>query len=257
VVGAGKVGDAYVNAFGHLAGWVHLASGEYAGFRVRGWPDDPKPELFADFEPRTITDLGVLVGVCKGKPAEGPCFYDGDWPSLLPVKNALGAPLITLLGEAYGELATPAGVRAYRLAGDQVEELEGLGGETRVVAVNQAGDAVGWSLTPNKVHQAAIFRAGSGKAEPLGSLAGFANTEATGVSDRGWVVGTATDTKGAKRAFLAVPGKGMVALDARVTLPKGGKLELYEALSISRDGAIVAKGMRDGARGTFVLRPEK
>ncbi len=256
VVGQGSVLDAYVNAFGDLGGLVQALSGERVGFRVRGWPQETKVELFAGVEPRAIDDLGVLFGTCKGT-VNGPCFHDGAWPGALPVPGALSAPLTTLLGVAVGEFATPKGPRAYRLAGGDVKELEGFGGETRVAAVNQAGDAVGWSLTNDKLRRAAVFPAGAPKAEPLGSLPGFAQSEATGVSERGVVAGTASNANGGRRAFVAVPGKGMVALETRVNLPPGSKLELHEALSISRDGTVVARGVRDGARGTFVLHPAK
>ncbi|HEV2230104.1 MAG TPA: hypothetical protein VGR86_14250 [Steroidobacteraceae bacterium] len=122
--------------------------------------------------------------------------------------------------------------------------LGGAGWNTPM-AINSSGAAAGFSDTPGDVSggvltanfQAALWPAGGGIVN-LHTLPGDALAEATGINDRGQVVGTSFAADGSSRVFLWQGGK---LYDLNTLVPAGSPLYLVGSGDIDNRGVITGQ----------------
>ena len=82
-------------------------------------------------------------------------------------------------------------------------DIGSLGGtDTQPNAINNSGEIVGFSTTPNTTH-AFLY---AGKMKDLGVLIGAVTSDANGINDEGDVVGQSSFADGNSRAFLYTDG---------------------------------------------------
>jgi probable HAF family extracellular repeat protein len=121
------------------------------------------------------------------------------------------------------------------------------GDESEALAINDAGEVVGWAQTAQGQSCAFRFRGGSLEAiQTLGGEFGLARA----INDRGDVVGNAETPAGAMHAFLYRDG---VTADLNELLPPGSGWVLHEARGIKIKGQIIGLGRRHGRHRTFLL----
>lgn len=131
-----------------------------------------------------------------------------------------------------------------------LDHLPGYTSST-AVAINEAGQAVGWSSDAAGTSSRATAWA-NGRAYDLGSLEGDSNSRALAANDNGQVVGWSGTAEGASRAFFWQRG---VMLDINSILPAGSGWHLIEARGINNQGMIVGTALVNGARRAFLLIP--
>lgn len=125
--------------------------------------------------------------------------------------------------------------------------LPTLGGEgwNTPMAINRSGTAAGFSDTPGDVvggvltgnFQAALWPAGGGIVN-LHTLPGDALAQATGINDRGQVIGTSFAASGASRAFLWQNGR---IYDLNTLVPAGSTLHMVSTGDINDHGDITGQ----------------
>jgi probable HAF family extracellular repeat protein len=108
---------------------------------------------------------------------------------------------------------------------------------TEAVAVNNAGDVVGYSRGP--VGMRAFLWTKSGGMEELGVLPGGTSSRALAINDSGTIVGASVATSG-DHAFVWTRQTGMLDLNNAASLAPG--VVLVEAHAINRKGQILAMG---------------
>ena len=142
--------------------------------------------------PRAINAAGQIVGVSYRSYTSPAAFL---WRN--GVMKDLGPPLggyaedINDAGDVVGVGTFPGGQRAVLWRNGQVIDLGTLGGpNSRAVAINNAGQVVGWSQTTDVVYMEHAFLWDDGKMTDLGSLGGpSGQSHASGINDRGDIYG--------------------------------------------------------------------
>jgi probable HAF family extracellular repeat protein len=108
------------------------------------------------------------------------------------------------------------------------------------MAINNAGDVVGYSKGPKGMR--AFLWTRSGGMEAIGVLPGGSSSRALAINDSGTVIGTSVTASG-DRAFVWKRQTGMLDLNDAVSLDPG--IVLVEAHAINRKGDILAMGTLD------------
>jgi probable HAF family extracellular repeat protein len=130
-------------------------------------------------------------------------------------------------------------------------------GESAGVAINDRGQIAGWSSGIGFRSHAVLIT--DGQMKDLGTIPAddpFATSVATGVDQRGWVVGMSDDGGGTTYAFLH---DGRKTLDLNQLLDKRTRRawHLESAQSINKAGEItgMAMSMEDGSQHVFLATP--
>lgn len=214
-----------INSLGHVAaesalpdGSVHAAlfsgtggltdlgslSGDAYGLginradQVVGYGDAPGGKFG---EHAFVTDAGSLrdLGTLGGPNSHAFAINDGG-----DIVGDADAPDPNAPGQFFTRPAV------WRAGAAAPEPLDGLGGHFGgATAINQGGVIVGYSAVvgdfppPQAIpDHAFLYDPADGSTTDLGTLPGGINSEAYGVNDRGWVVGTAETPTGPTHAFL-------------------------------------------------------
>jgi len=192
-----------------------------------------------------INDFNVVVGAA-GSVGSGHAFIyaNGSLTMLGDAAATSEATAVNLRGQVAGTI----GGRAFLYDGGSVRDLGTLGGFSSAKGIDDLGRVVGMSTDANGTPYPFLWTNGSmsvmpgpsgsgaididdsgtviGSAEgthgyfldngtytrldslPAVIARGWRHLEPTGINNRGWIVGTATDSSGNLRAFLLVPGGG-------------------------------------------------
>lgn len=116
-------------------------------------------------------------------------------------------------------------------------ELQTYGGESRVYAVNDSGQSVGWVKTADDIDHAVLWDTSGSIVLNLHSLlnsAGIGRSYAMGITRDGYIIGHYLNASGLQRAFIYTPSQGISDLG---TL--GGNETLVVA--INNAGQIIGK----------------
>jgi len=268
------VGRAY-RADGTSQGWVQnrdeitwLAVNETIVQSPSGKPvEPPSGELV---EPRDINNLGQVVGsIAHPQQAAGytDIIHDaflwdaGNWRSVATGLEdpSVVATAINDVGRIAGYSTcgcVPArGPQSFVWDGATITELVGFGGDTRALAINNAGQVVGeaeiLSFDGGDVHSMRhAFLWDQERMIDLGNLPGY-ECGATAVNDVGHVVG-ACETDGTNRAFVH---DGRKMIDLNTVIPADSGWILQAAHDINNNGLIVGDGLYQGIQRAFLLRP--
>jgi probable HAF family extracellular repeat protein len=140
--------------------------------------------------------------------------------------------------------------QAFVWQGDEFQNLPTADGYafSTAIAVNEDGDAVGWS--GNESITSAV-RWSNGIVEDIGVLPGDESSRALDVNDMGQVVGS-SGSAAATRAFIWESG-AMTDLNSLLAPDSGWTLT--EAAGINNQGAIVGSGLKNGQPRAFLLKP--
>lgn len=190
-----------------------------------------------------INDAGIVVGACGPVGAGQAFLYSNGAVTLLGDAAAVSeANAINARGQVVGTIAG----RAFLYEGASLQDLGTLGGFASAKGIDDAGAVVGMSTDANGTPHPFLWSDGAmtvmagpsdsgaididnagaviGSAEgthgyfldggtytrldsiPAVAAKGWRHLEPTGINNRGWIVGTATDSSGNLRAFLLVPG---------------------------------------------------
>ncbi|HUI99612.1 MAG TPA: hypothetical protein VLY46_05210 [Usitatibacter sp.] len=184
--------------------------GSYArpdGQRAFEWRDGSLRDLGAgagDSLATAVNTRGDIVGQADGRAF---LLHDGSFLDL----GTLGGPTsiakgINDRGEIVGMASDAHGVPTAFLYTGSMQALAGPGDSTGV-DVSDRGMVV---ASGEGYHGYLVFGSDVTRLDELPAVAakGWHDLEPTGISDRGWVVGTGYDADGNPRAFLLVPGKG-------------------------------------------------
>jgi probable HAF family extracellular repeat protein len=253
----GRPGSDYSTAFaindlGDIAGAANIATGLRA-FRSRGaTPSIELEPLSGDSSSGAfgINLRGEVVGYSSGPSGTRAVIWNpGGNVQALPVltgANWSRAFAINDAGDVAGVSETAAGPRATLWARGTVQNLGTLPGHSvsEALSINGSGDVVGSS--GNLQQRRAVLWIQGGAIQNLGTLPGGATSRALG-NREGEVVGTSDSTNG-ERAFLWTSAGGMQDLNSLLTSRSG--FVLTQALSISRQGIILAIGLDDGSHHT-------
>ena len=130
-------------------------------------------------------------------------------------------------------------------------------GESAGIAINDRGQVAGWS-SGNGFRSHAILVT-DGQMQDLGTIPPddpFATSVATGIDQRGWVVGVSDDGGGNTFAFL-FDGKETLDLDMLLDKRTRSAWHLLSAQSINKSGEItgMAMSLEDGAEHVFLATP--
>ena len=136
---------------------------------------------------------------------------------------------------------------------DAFRTLSHLPGYTSstAVAINEAGQAVGWSGDLSGTSSSAAAWS-DGRVIGLGTLAGDSNSRALAVNDNGQVVGWSGEAENNSRAFFWQRG---FMLDLNSLLPADSGWHLIEARGINNRGMIVGTATINGEVRAFLLVP--
>jgi probable HAF family extracellular repeat protein len=123
----------------------------------------------------------------------------------------------------------------------------GLNVSSAALAVNAAGDVVGYASDVAGIHRAFRRSASTGTMTNLGTLGG-PSSEANAISDNGWIAGRADVALGRPHAFAANPGAAMIDLG---TL--GGASSVASGINSAGD-AVGESWTADGVVHAFLWR---
>ena len=123
-----------------------------------------------------------------------------------------------------------------------VTDLGNLGGTTDnwAEAINNQGQAVGWSNLPGDMTYHTFLWAEDEGMQDLGTLPGDFASSGAGINSKGQVVGTSFDATGNPRAFLWQRG---VMTDLNTLIPAGSPLFLLDGNGINPRGEIVGDAL--------------
>ena len=167
----------------------------------------------------------------------------------------------SLVGEAIsdsGDIAAylPGGIgvmSTYLVAASgQSQNVGSLGGiDTQPSAINDTGQIVGFSTTPQATH---AFLYSAGTMTDLGVLVGAVQSDAFGINDAGTVVGESAWASGTAHAFIYSRDGPMEDLNALIPPDSGWILE--SANGTNDNGQIVGIGISpSGNEHAFLLNP--
>ncbi len=241
----GNVGfDASYYAGGGL--WVPLGSLGSTSFvydvNVSGlavgeaYVDDPGAFHAVSYSGGLVTDLGTLGGsqsVAEGVNAAGQIVGNAD-----------------LAGDVYCH----AFLFDYGVMHD-LGTLVGAEACSYAYAINGAGQVVGWSDTASGEYHAVLWDPIDGMID-LGSLDGYAFSEASAINASGQIVGNASPYSGISTAFLYSGGTMVRLQDLVVNLSEAGFTDLTQAFAINNSGQIIGIGLDENLNTVgFLLRP--
>ncbi len=174
--------------------------------------------------PSSVTDAAVLddAGAVAGRICDSPplCssltwdvfLWDGTLHRFQVPQGAHAWVGATAGGRAAGAMQDAEGaIRAFITAGHDLVELETLGGNSSVHAMNASGVAVGWSLTLSGEKHAVAWKNGS--LVDLGSRTGKAESDAVAINDDGNVAVLACDQVDARSGCHVIVLSGTEARD--------------------------------------------
>jgi probable HAF family extracellular repeat protein len=169
-----------------------------------------------------MVDLSVLVGEPRLNTATATNGTD--------IAGLTTGPVILVKGTSLLELPTPGGANGY------------------IYALNNAGDAVGYTSTPTG-HIHCTFWPVSGGVIDCAPPTGGGNSVAKDINNAGQIVGY-TDEPGATRGFVWLPQSGMMLL------PPMPDATRSEAASINDAGDIVGRSYTPGPCGNCPPSPQ-
>ena len=141
----------------------------------------------------------------------------------------------------------------FLVSGGKAIDLGSLGGTyANATAINDSGQVVGWSsLTNNLVTHAFLYV--NGKMTDLGTLPGFAGSQATSINAQGQIVGNAYMANGSSfNGFLYSNGV-MTNLNSLIDPKSGWTIEF--AQSINNLGQILALAVNGTTESEVLLTP--
>ena len=158
-----------------------------------------------------------------------------------PIYNNLNQ-FIAMIG-----LVTPAGSTSWT----RVTPPTGYGPYVYPWAINEGGAVAGWSFNNGTIPRAFLSTNPASAARNLGTLGGT-SSQAFGLNNARWVVGTSTTATGTSAAFLF---DGTTMINLNTTLVGGAGWVLTEATAINDYNQIVGYGYYNGTFGGFLLTP--
>ena len=231
-----------INNRGDIVGYLNDSCGGYCrGFL---WSERTGLHDLGDFVPYAINEKGDMAGECRqGNSFPQPCArIDGivyqigieQLGSALDINNRGVVAASIYHPDEEGGLAPAAFTwslsRGLRLL-DQ-----GDTSTTEAAAINNGGDIAGTAGFVSAAPERGIVQAARWHKQSLELLAGSSWTSASGLNDRGWIVGVVWEggsNPGAARPLLWVPERFAIELPA----PEG--LEGYYAADVTNSGLIV------------------
>jgi len=218
----GTLGGSFSNAFdvndaGVVVGRSQTATGAIHAFAFAdGVLQDLGSPGSGSSEAWLVGEGGHVAGIFRDGGATQTAVWAGGGVSVI---DGFGGsftaptgvdPSGTVVGLSQTNDAT-ASRRAFRWSGGVTIDLGTLGGlESEALAINGAGDAVGWAHDEFGDFHAVIWPAAGG-IQDLGTLGGDLSA-ALAINDAGVVAGTAQTASGEMHAFLWSAGVGMIDL---------------------------------------------
>ena len=255
-----------LNDLGDIAGTANIATGLRAFSSRRGTASILLAPISGDNSSGAfgVNLRGEVVGYSSGPNGTRAVIWNpGGNVQALPVltgANWSRAFAINDSGDVVGVSETPSGPHATLWTGGTAQDLGTLSGHgvSEALSINQSGDVVGSSGNPQE-RRAVLWARGSA-IQNLGTLPGGVWSQGRG-NREGEVVGT-SDSSNGERAFLWTSADGMQDLNNLLTSRSG--FVLTQAVSISRQGIILAVGVNDDSHHTheaplriFILRPRQ
>jgi probable HAF family extracellular repeat protein len=195
--------------------------------------------------PQVLQFLAVEWGPATGEKRVLPP-WPGDSTSAATAINASGQ-VVGISGDCGDAVGAFSARHALLWQNGRPVQLPTLGGQgwNTPMAINNSGAAAGFSDTPGDVlggvltanFQAALWPAGGGVVN-LHALPGDALAEATGINDRGQVIGTSFAASGASRAFLWQNGR---IYDLNALVPANSALYMVGTGDINDHGDITGE----------------
>ena len=202
-----------------------------------------------------INDSGMVVGSAAANGTTRAFLYSGGTLTMIGGDATGEAAAVNVRGEVAGTLSG----RAFLYQDGAVSDLGTLGGFSSAKGLDDAGRVVGMSTDANGTPYPFLWSNGAMRAMPgpsgsgaididdsglvIGSAEGtygyfldggtytrldtlpavvekgWRHLEPTGVNNRGWIVGTATDSSGNLRAFLLVPSRRVTTTAVEMVTP--------------------------------------
>jgi probable HAF family extracellular repeat protein len=195
--------------------------------------------------PQVLQFLAVEWGPAAGEKQVLPP-WPGDSTSAATAINASGQ-VVGISGDCGDAVGAFSARHALLWQNGRPVRLQTLGGQgwNTPMAINNSGAAAGFSDTPGDVvggvltgnFQAALWPAGGGIVN-LHTLPGDALAQATGINDRGQVIGTSFAASGASRAFLWQNGR---IYDLNSLVPANSALYMVATGDINDHGDITGE----------------
>ena len=214
-----------------------------------------------------ISNKGNATGIASqyfdglGGRIDSAFFYDG---TTLHDIGTLGGQVA--VGRAVNDQGRVAGLsltgigeanHAFYYDGQKMIDIGTFGGQNSAAyGINSQGDAVGGAYLasgnggPDEEEHAFIYR--NGQLIDIGTLQGSARSEAHGINDLGWVVGTSS--RGDDTTGFLFDGQQMFDLAGLITDGFNG-WQITEISGINDAGQIVGTGSRDGVTHAFRFDP--
>jgi probable HAF family extracellular repeat protein len=195
--------------------------------------------------PQVLQFLAVEWGPAAGEKRVLPP-WPGDSTSAATALNESGQ-VVGISGDCGDAVGAFSARHALLWQNGRPIQLPTLGGQgwNTPMAINNSGSAAGFSDTPGDVvggvlsanFQATLWPAGGGIVN-LHTLPGDALAEATGINDRGQVIGTSFAASGASRAFLWQNGR---IYDLNTLVPANSALYMVGTGDINDHGDITGE----------------
>ena len=157
-----------------------------------------------------ISENGLIVGEAGTAGSDGEAFSSLGGAALVPLGYLPGygdyseADAVNGSGQIVGySTAYATGFHAFLYSGGAMSDLGTLPGfaSSRAVAINDAGDVVGFARLSSDSFTSHAFLYSGGTMKDLGVLAGGASSDAAAINAAGQIVGT-SDSSAGERAFL-------------------------------------------------------
>lgn len=250
-----------INNNGVVAGYMsgNLAVRSYRWSRSDGFTDlghlAPSPPYVANA--LALNDAGVIVGDARVGNGRSHAFRWTFGSGMVDI-DTLGVTDSSAIGiDASGNIVgnyydQPVGDAIWRAfiwtPGSGMRPLVSGTYDVNAIGITPSGRVIG-TLSRSRDYFRAFTWTRAGGVVELGSL-GSPESMPSGANNNGQVVGMAGDATGLQRAFVWSARLGMVDLNKRLRHAPPG-LELYEALAIADNGAIVARANS----GLVLLKP--